>query len=208
MSVVVKVDFKRILATYSGANLRLFRAAVQIGFSRFLCDVKTNAVSELLPGPRINSRAEDGIRRRTRREVYAMAPTTPGRLTNRTGRLARMLADGNKGNIRWVKFGGKNINTDQSTSKSFHGTIKQSAGGFVGKWSPYVRDGSPALNGVRPDRVASLKQSLAFRASWEHGLKGKPPRRFLTRAYEKIENTYSTYSEPFLKDWVEGRINV
>jgi hypothetical protein len=206
--IVIKSDFSEILQTYKAASLKVFRTAVHHGFMDFLADVKTEAIKELLPGPRVHQFG------RTRREVYKSHPATTGRLTNRTGRLAMMLADGKKGDLGCTGIGTKLARTKAETSRSFVGTVTHDEHYFYGRWSPYVRDDSPALRGVAGSTIESqitakrqvtLKQSMHMRAMHEHGLKGKAPRMYLSRSYMRLRNYYSIYAEPYLARYFNGK---
>jgi len=205
--LVIKSDFSEILQTYKGARLKMYRQAIHLGFIAFLIKVKKDAVKDILPGPRVY---RGGL---TRREAYKRKPSTPGRLTNRTGRLAQMLDDVAGDGRQWKGLGTKQVRS-MDASRSFKGTVTNDEHYFYGRWTPWIQSTSPALRGLSGNEIETqphakkqrtLKQSLYFRAMWEHGLRGGAPRKFLSRSYLRNRPYYSMYSEPYMQQYFNSR---
>lgn len=192
-----------------------FNATIQKAFTRYMDLVKYMSHKEIIRRtvPGMITTQSGQTRKPTGRELYEMQPTTPGKLTSRTGRTVAGLLEG-KNHIgkstSWVGagkkgqkmgIGGANIKTNTSVHKTLNGRMHTSATGMSAWWSVYVRAGSMALIGVK-GQDSDQKKRVAFRYMWENGLRGGAPRQYLHPAHQRLQGQFIPLVEQGLNNMI------
>lgn len=160
--------------------IRYYRGLIMDEMVNYLDRVKLGAIQEIIP-------SKDPSNRWNFTRMYRNQKSTPGKLTERTGALIKMLRD----SPGWVKksrsrsmsgdaMQGNVAVTTQSViiAEQFYGSLSANIRNNVKYW-PWIQGKTSNKSAARP-----TKQQLLFRFKWEEGIRGEK-RQFIEPSAKK-----------------------
>jgi hypothetical protein len=162
------IQIENTLTANTKAVIRNYRRYLLTAMADYLDVVRKDSVGFIIPSRFPGNRTNF-------RRMYRDQPSTPGRLTERTGALIKMLKDTN----RWSA---PTKRTMSMNGDAIQGNVRLSSAGttiseeYVGTLSAYLRadakywpwrNDSVSKRSARPD-----KKQLLFRFRWETGIRG------------------------------------
>jgi hypothetical protein len=176
------IQVKNTLTAKSKRLIVTYRKAVMRSMTDYLDDVRLAAVQEIIPSKDPSNRI--GFTR-----MYRNQPSTPGKLTERTGALIKMLKDLSP----WDR---KTARSHSMSGDAMQGKVNITSLGstiaeeYQGTLSAFIRNDSkywPWNKGnVKKQSARPTKQQLFFRFMWETGIRGEK-RPFIAPAGEKLK---------------------
>lgn len=134
----MKIDFlnARQLKKGTKESIKSYRYYAKKAMGEYMILIKRESIKEIRPNPK--------------KLGYRDLPSLPDKLTFRTGKMRRGLAEGksieNDLDTYWPKLENVQTNTNRNKLKTLNGIIRmEKTGQIKAWWSPFVRDGSAAL---------------------------------------------------------------
>lgn len=185
-----------------------YRLCANIGIIRYLMQVKKHA--------------PEFIRKNPKRLGYSGLPSLSDKITDRSGSVRAGLREGvTKGHSEnaWKGLRAKRAFTNPTVFKTLTGVVNQKGNNLIGRWSPYVRNGSIAIqkrtiyfyhwrskaykkgltfNKDKYSDLSTIKRDIAFSYMWEK--RGRP---FFAPANQKVQGQFTEIMRGAFGNWVK-----
>lgn len=175
---MITVDAKAAKKALKDAN-NMYRPHMQLAIQEFLERTRLEAVKEIVPSRYPHIKNPNKLRK--------LQPCTPGKVTERTGKLIWALKEGAHPKGGGFSKGNRTVKQTSMYEMMVSRSLKTSLESYVGTIK-FSFLGHPVLFDKSREMPKETSQTFYFRAMWDkRGINGAERRKYLTSAAEKLD---------------------